>query len=138
MHRMRQFKAEMFKALAHPTRLGILEHLQDGELTVSELQARLEIEAAAVSQQLAVLRAQHLVAGRKEGTSVYYRAVDPQIFAILALAREIFANHMNDLRAVADEAQLGVPPPVGALQRDGLVAATIDPIADPTVDPREA
>lgn len=121
MQRMRQFKADMFKALAHPTRLGILEHLRDGELTVSELQARLEIEATAVSQQLAVLRAQHLVAGRKEGTSVYYRAVDPQIFAILALAREIFANHMNDLQAVADEDRPPAPP-AGEPHRQEILA----------------
>jgi DNA-binding transcriptional ArsR family regulator len=117
---MRRFKAEMFKALGHPTRLGILEHLRDGELTVSELQARLEIEATVVSQQLAVLRAQRLVAGRKEGTSVYYRAVDPQIFTILALAREIFANHMHELQAVADEEPSSAPPEA-LVGRGGMV-----------------
>ena len=126
MQRMRQFKADMFKALAHPMRLGILEHLRDGELTVSELQARLAIEATAVSQQLAVLRAQRLVAGRKEGTSVYYRAVDPQIFTILALAREIFANHMSDLQAVADE-EPPPAPPGGLYQRGGTVTDDTDP-----------
>src|SRR5688500_6363438 len=110
MQRMRQFKADLFKALAHPTRLGILEHLRDGELTVSELQARLAIEATVASQQLAVLRAQRLVAGRKEGTSVHYRVVDPQIFAILDLAREVFANHMSELQSMVDEEQLPTPP----------------------------
>jgi DNA-binding transcriptional ArsR family regulator len=119
MQRMRQFKADMFKALAHPTRLGILEHLRDGELTVSELQARLAIEATAASQQLAVLRAQRLVAGRREGTSVYYRVADPQIFAILDLAREIFSNHMSELQSAADEEQLAAPP--GALSQVGSV-----------------
>lgn len=105
MHRMRQFKAEFFKALGHPTRLGILELLRAGELTVSELQARLAIEATSVSQQLAVLRAQHLVAGRKVGTSVHYRVTDPQVFAILDLARVVFANHMSELQATADETE---------------------------------
>lgn len=121
MHRMRQFKADMFKALAHPTRLAILENLRDGEMTVSGLQAILEIEATAVSQQLAVLRAQRLVAGRKEGTSVYYRAVDPQIFTILALAREIFTNHMSELQAVADEEPPPAPPPGEPYQAGGIV-----------------
>jgi hypothetical protein len=73
-----------------------------------------------------VLRAQRLVIGRKVGTSVYYRAVDPQIFAILALAREIFANHMSELQAVADEDPPPAPP--GALyQRGGIAADDTDP-----------
>lgn len=109
MHRMRQFKAELFKALGHPTRLGILELLRGGELTVSELQARLAVEATSVSQQLAVLRARHLVTGRKVGTSVHYRVVDPRVFDILDLAREVFANHMSELQAVAGEPDYPLP-----------------------------
>jgi DNA-binding transcriptional ArsR family regulator len=109
VQRMRQFKADLFKALGHPTRLGILEHLRTGELTVSELQVRLAIEATSVSQQLAVLRAHHLVVGRKVGTSVHYRVGDPQVFALLDLAREIFANHMSDLQAMADEEHRPAP-----------------------------
>lgn len=109
MHRVQQFKAEYFKALGHPTRLGILEHLRAGELTVSELQAQLGIEATSVSQQLAVLRARNIVVSRKEGTSVYYRVRDPQVFAILDLGREIFANHLSDLQAMADEDELPRP-----------------------------
>ncbi len=110
--RVRQFKAEFFKALGHPTRLGILEHLRGGERTVSELQAYLAIEATSVSQQLAVLRSRNVVATRKEGTSVYYRVVDPQVFAILDLGREIFTNHLNDLRAMADEEGFPEPQPL--------------------------
>jgi len=109
MPRVRQFKAEYFKALGHPTRLGILEHLRAGELTVSELQVQLGIEATSVSQQLAVLRSRNIVVTRKEGTSVYYRVRDPQVFAILDLGREIFANHLSDLQAMADEEQFAGP-----------------------------
>lgn len=109
MHRMRQFKAELFKVLGHPTRLGILELLRGGELTVSELQARLAIEATSVSQQLAVLRAQHLVTGRKVGTSVHYSVVDPRVFAIIDLAREVFANHMREMQAAAGEPDYPLP-----------------------------
>jgi hypothetical protein len=46
--------------------------------------------------------------------------VDPQIFAILALAREIFANHMNELQSMADEEQLPAPP--GEFSQLGSVA----------------
>src|SRR5438309_702733 len=77
---LRVFKAELFKALAHPSRIKILDLLRDGSHTVSELQAELGIEPSSVSQQLAILRAKHLVDGRREGTSVYYSVRDPHIF----------------------------------------------------------
>jgi DNA-binding transcriptional ArsR family regulator len=53
---LRQFKAEVFKALGHPMRIAILELLQDGELSVGVLQRRLSAEASTVYQQLAVGR----------------------------------------------------------------------------------
>lgn len=109
---LQNFKAELFKALGHPVRIRILEFLRSGELTVSDLQARLEIDGSTVSQQLAVLRARQLVAGRKEGTSVYYHAVDPQVYDILDVARAMFDRHLVSLQAMAEEA--AVPPPGAA------------------------
>lgn len=106
MYRLQQFKAHLFSALAHPTRIRILELLRGGEQTVSELQSRLEIEASSVSQQLAVLRAKNVVEGHRVGTSVSYHVRDPKIFELLEVAREIFANHVGDLQAVADESQV--------------------------------
>lgn len=95
------FKAELFKALGHPVRIRILELLRDGERTVSDLQAELEIEASSVSQQLALLRARQLVVGRKEGTSVHYRVVDPQVFDLLDTARGMFQRHVASLQELA-------------------------------------
>lgn len=92
---LRQFKAEFFKALAHPARIKILELLREGELSVNELQARLEMEPSAVSQQLAILRGKHIVEARKNGTSVYYRVHDPQVFELLDVARRIFSNNLT-------------------------------------------
>jgi DNA-binding transcriptional ArsR family regulator len=100
---LQNFKAELFKALGHPVRIRILEFLRSGELTVSDLQARLEIDGSTVSQQLAVLRSRQIVTGRKDGTSVYYRVVDPQVFAILDLARGMFEQHLVSLQAMADD-----------------------------------
>jgi ArsR family transcriptional regulator len=100
---LRTFKSELFKALAHPTRIHILELLRDGEKTVSELQTGLGIESSSVSQQLALLRAKHVVVGRKEGTSVFYRAVDDNVFLLLDVARRIFNNHLIDLQAMASD-----------------------------------
>ncbi len=100
---LQDFKAALFKALAHPTRIRILERLRAGERTVSMLQAELVVEANAVSQQLAVLRAQHVVEGRKQGTSVYYRVIDPTIFALLDAARAIFDNHLITLQEMVED-----------------------------------
>ena len=97
------FKAELFKALGHSIRIRILELLRDGERSVSDLQMALEIDASSVSQQLAVLRARQLVVGRKEGTSVYYRAVDPQVFELLDIARSMFDRHLIALQAMVDD-----------------------------------
>jgi ArsR family transcriptional regulator len=101
---LRAFKAELFKALAHPSRIKILDLLRHESHTVSELQAELGIEPSSVSQQLALLRAKHLVDGRREGTSVYYSVRDPAIFTVLDAARTIFDNHLVGLRAIAGDA----------------------------------
>jgi ArsR family transcriptional regulator len=100
---LQTFKAELFKALGHPVRIRILEFLRSGELTVSELQTRLEIDSSTVSQQLALMRARQLVVGRKEGTSVYYRVVDPQVYDLLDAARAMFERHLLSLQAMAEE-----------------------------------
>ncbi|WP_068787339.1 ArsR/SmtB family transcription factor [Paenibacillus phocaensis] len=91
---LQQFKAEFFKALAHPMRIRILEVLSEGERNVNELQAILGSEGSAVSQQLAVLRAKNLVNTVKEGTTVVYSLRDPLLKDLLAVARQIFDNHL--------------------------------------------
>ncbi|MFC4302287.1 ArsR/SmtB family transcription factor [Cohnella boryungensis] len=93
---LQQFKAEFFKALAHPLRIRILEVLSEGDRNVNEIQALLGLEGSAVSQQLAVLRAKNVVSGTKDGTSVIYSLRDPQIRELLEVARRIFDNHLVD------------------------------------------
>jgi Predicted transcriptional regulators len=91
---LQAFKAAFFKALAHPVRIQILELLVNGEKNVQELQDALGVEQPVVSQQLAVLRANNIVAGRKEGVSVRYSVRDPLIGELLSTARRIFNNHL--------------------------------------------
>jgi hypothetical protein len=67
---LRQFKAEFFQALAHPTRIAIVEQLRNGELSAGALIERLGIEQANASQHLAVLRAKNIVVNRKTGNQV--------------------------------------------------------------------
>lgn len=106
---LKKFKAEFFKALAHPGRIQIIESLRAGEKTVGDIQAFLVDEPASASQHLALLRAKGIVVGRKSGTSVYYRVRDPKIFELLDVAREIFNAHLIDtqemLSQLAEEEQ---------------------------------
>jgi DNA-binding transcriptional ArsR family regulator len=64
----------VFRALADPSRRAIFERLAKNELPVKELTASFDISQPAVSQHLAALRTAGLVAERREGRHVYYRA----------------------------------------------------------------
>src|SRR5260370_41813309 len=88
------FKAEFFKALAHPIRIRSLDCLRDGEKGVNELSEILRIEPANVSQQLAILRGRNIVIGRKAGSNVYYSVSDTTLFRLLDVAKDIFNNHV--------------------------------------------
>lgn len=102
---LQAFKADFFRALAHPIRIRILETLGTGERTVQELQALLGLEQPIVSQQLAVLRAKNIVAPRKLGTTVKYALSDPLITKLLSVAREIFNNRLVDTQTMLRELQ---------------------------------
>ena len=94
--RLRQFKAEFFKALGHPVRIAILEHLRNGPLSVGEIQDLTGAPGSSVSQQLAVLRGRGIVVPERSGTTVRYHAADPHIYALLDAARRIFYGHLSD------------------------------------------
>jgi DNA-binding transcriptional ArsR family regulator len=98
-----QFKAEFFRALAHPVRIRILEALLRGEHSVQELQAALGLDQPIVSQQLAVLRAKNIVAARKQGTTVRYTVRDPLLESLLDVARRIFDNHLVGTQSLLRE-----------------------------------
>lgn len=100
-------KAEFFKVLGHPVRVRVLELLRDGERSVGDLQAALEIDSSGTSQHLSALRRQGLLESRREGTSVFYRVKDPRTFQILELARQILTSHFEDAQALLGE--LGQP-----------------------------
>ena len=106
---MRQFKAGIFQALAHPTRIAILEYLQHGELSVGQLCEKVGVEQANASQHLAVLRAKHLVQTRKEGNQIYYSLRDPLLARVLEIMREFFLSHLNEALQILKEEQEGAP-----------------------------
>jgi len=93
---LRQFKAEFFKALAHPMRIRILELLRGGPLSVGQLQEAIGAPASSISQQLAVLRGRNIVATERRGTTVIYRVRDADLFELLDVAHRIFNGHLSE------------------------------------------
>jgi DNA-binding transcriptional ArsR family regulator len=93
---IRQFKAEFFKALAHPVRIAILELLRQGPLSVGQLQEAIGAPASSISQQLAVLRGRNIVATKRRGTTVIYSVRDADLFELLDVARSIFNRDLAD------------------------------------------
>lgn len=88
--------ARLFGAMAHPVRLQILEMLAQGEACVCHLSSALHQRQAYVSQQLAKLREEGLIADRKEGLFVYYRLADPSVAQLADQAREVLACISDD------------------------------------------
>jgi DNA-binding transcriptional ArsR family regulator len=91
-----EIKAELFKALAHPARIRVLEVLSEGERSVGDLQPLVGIEASHLSQQLAVLRRARLVTSRKEGASVIYAVKDEVVVDLLRVAKRLLINSLAE------------------------------------------
>src|ERR1700686_3652157 len=94
---LRRFKAGIFQALGHPTRIAIVELLRDeGEVPVSRIHEQLGLEQANASQHLAVLRAKQIVVGRKDGNQVFYSLRDTTIGKVLDLMRQYFQANLHE------------------------------------------
>jgi ArsR family transcriptional regulator len=109
---LRTFKAQVFQALAHPTRIAIVEALRDGEVSGGGLLAQLPVEAANLSQHLSVLRSKQVVIGRKEGNQVYFSLRDPVLIQVLDLLKQYFNTHLSKTAAMLDEMTTGEKPRV--------------------------
>lgn len=84
--------ADFLKSLGHEGRLMILCHLSTGERSVGELEDLLGARQAAVSQQLARLRLEGLVASRREGKAVIYHLADERSRRMIGLLYEMFCE----------------------------------------------
>ena len=93
---LRVYKANVFQALAHPTRIAVIEALRDGELSAGKIQERLSVEQANLSQHLAILRTRQLVANRKEGNQVFYSLRHPVLIKVLDIMRRYFQAHLSE------------------------------------------
>jgi ArsR family transcriptional regulator len=100
---LRRFKADFFQALAHPTRIAIIEQLRDGELSAGALIERLGVEQANASQHLSILRAKRILISRKAGNQVFYSVRDPLVIQLLDTMRQYFFTQLTEEQAVLDE-----------------------------------
>lgn len=82
--------SDLMKSLSNETRLMILCMLSSGELTVSEMEDRLHIQQAPLSQQLARLRNERLVKTRREGRMIHYSIADPNVSEVVKTLYRIF------------------------------------------------
>jgi ArsR family transcriptional regulator len=108
-----EIKADLFKALAHPGRVRILELLRDGARTVAELVPLVGLEPSHLSQQLGVLRRARVVNSRRDGSNVVYSIADAAVVELLSAARQFLINTLS-----VNEELLGV------LRNDGDDAPT--------------
>ena len=102
-HALRRFKAGIFRVLANPTRIHIIETLRSGELSVGEILEQVKVEQANLSQHLSVLRQSHLVVTRKNGNQVLYSLRDPLLIEVLDAMRKYFQKHFDDSIAMLRE-----------------------------------
>lgn len=87
-----ELQAKLFRGFADPSRLSILEAIQEGPLTVSEIVAATGLSQSNVSNHLGCLRDCGLVTANQQGRFVYYRLSDERVAALLCLADELLAD----------------------------------------------
>ncbi|MBO1076820.1 ArsR/SmtB family transcription factor [Roseomonas marmotae] len=83
--------AALLRQLSHEGRLLLLCHLvMEGEMPVKRLAGAVRLSQSALSQHLAQLRRDGLVATRREGTTIHYRLADPRIATLIGTLRDLF------------------------------------------------
>jgi DNA-binding transcriptional ArsR family regulator len=94
--------ADFLGALSHPHRIRIVQELRDGERDVNALRAALGISHSGVSQHLAILRVNHLVAERREGRRVIYRLRQPGLARWLLQGFDFVQDAHKDVEELRD------------------------------------
>lgn len=105
MHTMGTYisRAEVMKALAHPSRLMMLDALADGEKCVCELQALVGSSMPTVSNHLAQMRNAGIVAARREGNWIYYRLLVPCVLKLLTCIDAVLVSEAERMAQALEE-----------------------------------
>jgi len=96
LHDMASHACDLLKAMSNKWRLMILCQLSEGEKTVGELQHLLGVGQSAVSQHLAVLRREKIVASRKQAQSIIYSLSGDEAIKIMAALHDVFCSRVKD------------------------------------------
>lgn len=105
-----EVKANLFKGLAHPVRIRVLEVLSGApEVTVADLLADIGLEPSHLSQHLSVLRRHHLVVADRRASQVYYRLAYPAVADLLSVARALLVEVLENTHQQL-ESTVSLPP----------------------------
>jgi ArsR family transcriptional regulator len=105
---LRAYKAGIFRALSHPTRIAILELLRERELSARAIQEKLGVEQANLSQHLAILRSHQIVLNRKDGNQVFYSIRNPLLVEVLDIMRRYFQANLAEAVQMLEEVECEV------------------------------
>jgi ArsR family transcriptional regulator, virulence genes transcriptional regulator len=87
--------AQLLRALSHEKRLLILCHIGAGEMSVGALQNVIGLSQSALSQHLAVLRTEGLVATRRQSQTIYYAIANPAVITIISTLQSVFCPELD-------------------------------------------
>ena len=90
--------APLLKAMSNPSRLVILCQIAEGERSVGELAEAVGLSQSGISQHLAVLRRQHVVATRRDKQTVYYSLASADVVALMATLHRVFCKPAKSAR----------------------------------------
>ena len=96
-----KMQADICKTMSDPKRLMIMHELRNGELSVGQLSAQLELPQANVSQHLAIMRKRGIVSTRREGTTVYYSLASCKIGEACDMVRDVLNEQLSNTRELA-------------------------------------
>lgn len=91
--------AALLKAMSNPSRLIILCQLAEGERSVGELEEEVGLSQSGISQHLAVLRREHVVATRRDAQTVFYSLASADVAAVMATLHRVFCKPAKASRA---------------------------------------
>ncbi|KJC64629.1 ArsR/SmtB family transcription factor [Agreia bicolorata] len=98
-----EVKANLFKGLAHPVRVRVLEVLASADhVSVADLLSDTGLEASHLSQHLAVLRRHNLVVAERRASQVFYRLAYPQVADLLAISRQLLVDILQNTQQQLD------------------------------------
>lgn len=86
-------RAQIIKAMGHPTRLYLVHELEQGEQCVCDLQTKVGSDLSTVSRHLAVLRNAGIIASRKDGNQVFYRLECPCVLSFFECVEKVLASN---------------------------------------------